>query len=1019
MTALLALVRVGLELALLGLIMGYLRAVPYVGPDEVFNLNVVHDVHMHGVVDVSHYTHSHSPEAFFQAARLHSFLGPIVLAVLVQGPVQLAQIPIMANLLNSIFGLEAPPSPAQIQMLTRATMGFLVWITIIFFERSLVIAARGSLRIGVAFMALMISQFHFSFFASRSIPDMIIMPDVLLTLGLFLREKAHATTYYGSAYIMITLIFSLAVSMRAELLPLALTLGGAEIYLSNQRLGGVIDGHLRNIHTGRILLCALTGVVLGVGTAVVVDSHFWPWASTDGTESAMLEVSQSKPIVWVEGEALREVVGSIVGKTLADDGSAPEDANGFLPDMSHLQMDDALDRIIEDVSGTYDNIISNTKQQVQDIHQYVIANTANVTEGQNETTATPNGTEVSVMAEVKPTYAVDAVLRALVPSNIIAHMELSPLLGSWVDVVRGVTPYPDLLYNQSEVTAAHRREVDGAEPQRLDIDGAGLARSSPLWYFYGALLLVIGPGVFALLCGAVVGSAFAAVPGSYIVYRQGRANQRPARFFGNGIVDGAADIHGDLDLDAGIDDQVDEGFVGSTDRMPHRRRNNGLNGAYHHHTHVVEDDEDDLGPVGDHNRDPNYSVVASFLPSPVRRTHHSQNGSRQAKTSTKHRFRTQSAAVSLGRSALRTGAGSGALSTHARSVATVPVVDLVDLGRITTTNVASAATSGQVTPGLLLCIGMVPVVLLSYLPVKDHRYLLPLVPVLTAAVALYLDRSLRLSQSSLRRIVVVGLTIGAVVLNSVFSTALLAVQRHDYPGGHALNALAQALDPCEPLPKAYRRSTLRVLVDERSQELGAVSTAFELDGTACSKHSTFSWQIITVDMLDRQHRLAQKAERERRRDEAEAARLAKLNRSTEHTVDFRQELLESLEVYVPFFNAAYYLATTLPSDLADLVSLNPSASTLAVAETAVLDTFDALVRDARVPLPADARTRFVPVDAYPAFEGTVPTYVCLDGILPPRILARAGIDECQSLPLPDFPNAVVIYLRRDLYDMLG
>ncbi|XP_011864569.1 PREDICTED: probable Dol-P-Man:Man(7)GlcNAc(2)-PP-Dol alpha-1,6-mannosyltransferase [Vollenhovia emeryi] len=213
---------------------------PFTKVEESFNLQAMHDILYHGL-NLTQYDHHEFP-----GVVPRSFLGPIVVSGLAS--------PIAAGInylkLNKFF----------VQYAVRATLGLLV-ITAFKLYRSALQSIFGS-QFTKWFVAITVSQYHFMYYLSRPLPNIMAMPLVLVALFGWLRQY-HALFIWSSAAAII--IF------RAEL---AVLLGLFLLYdIARQKLS-----------IQRLLKIAVPAGVLFLALTIATDSIFW------------------RRLVWPEGE---------------------------------------------------------------------------------------------------------------------------------------------------------------------------------------------------------------------------------------------------------------------------------------------------------------------------------------------------------------------------------------------------------------------------------------------------------------------------------------------------------------------------------------------------------------------------------------------------------------------------------------------------------------------------------------------------------------------------------------------
>ncbi|XP_071572133.1 dol-P-Man:Man(7)GlcNAc(2)-PP-Dol alpha-1,6-mannosyltransferase [Temnothorax nylanderi] len=213
---------------------------PFTKVEESFNLQAMHDILYHGA-NLTEYDHHEFP-----GVVPRSFLGPIVISGLAS--------PLVAGInylkLNKFFA----------QYVVRAILGLLVISTLKLYRHAL--QSIFGLQFAKWFVIITVTQYHFMYYLSRPLPNIMAMPLVLVALFGWLRQK-HVLFIWSSAAAII--IF------RAEL---AILLGLFLLYdIASQKLS-----------IQRLLKIAVPAGVLFLALTITIDSIFW------------------RRLVWPEGE---------------------------------------------------------------------------------------------------------------------------------------------------------------------------------------------------------------------------------------------------------------------------------------------------------------------------------------------------------------------------------------------------------------------------------------------------------------------------------------------------------------------------------------------------------------------------------------------------------------------------------------------------------------------------------------------------------------------------------------------
>ncbi|CAD6228615.1 GSCOCG00006462001-RA-CDS [Cotesia congregata] len=215
---------------------------PFTKVEESFNLQAIHDILYHGH-NLDEYDHHEFP-----GVVPRTFFGSLVVSGL--------SYPIVAII--KYFGL----TKFCAQYAVRAILGLLVIYTLRLYRQTL--QKIFGIELTNWFVAIMVTQYHFMYYLSRPLPNIMAMPLVLLALRGWLNQN-HILFIWSSALAIVV--------FRAEL---ALLLGLFLLY----------DIAYKKLTIPRVLKIGIPAGVCTLALTVVIDSFFW------------------KRVLWPEGEVL-------------------------------------------------------------------------------------------------------------------------------------------------------------------------------------------------------------------------------------------------------------------------------------------------------------------------------------------------------------------------------------------------------------------------------------------------------------------------------------------------------------------------------------------------------------------------------------------------------------------------------------------------------------------------------------------------------------------------------------------
>jgi len=204
---------------------------PYSKVEESFNMQASHDLLYHGL-NISQYDHINFP-----GVVPRTFVGPIVLSSIAYPIKALIEI------------TDLPKSVMQI--ICRAVLGFLVCYSFNTFQSSV----ERKINASISHLAIILTvlQFHFWFYASRTLPNIFALILVLNALSSWVEDN-HFNFLFYSGFAILVFRFELCILLGMLLL--------VKLWNGKFPLGATI----------------LTGLLLApliIGTTASMDSFFW------------------------------------------------------------------------------------------------------------------------------------------------------------------------------------------------------------------------------------------------------------------------------------------------------------------------------------------------------------------------------------------------------------------------------------------------------------------------------------------------------------------------------------------------------------------------------------------------------------------------------------------------------------------------------------------------------------------------------------------------------------------------
>ncbi|CAH1392684.1 unnamed protein product [Nezara viridula] len=256
----------------------HLFACPFTKVEESFNLQAMHDMIFHKW-NLTEYDHSEFP-----GVVPRTFVGPLAVTFILSPVTTLFE---MANIFST--------NKFVFQYLVRATLGCCVLLCFKLLQKSV----KDIFGEGVAlwFLVLTASQYHFMFYLSRPLPNIMALPLVLLAVTYWLKQD-HVYLISYSAVAVIIFRFELA------------------IFLGIIILSEIIYGHIsfmRALKIGVISsLCAL--LITFTVDSVFWNKPIWPEGEVFWFNAIMNKSSEwgTSPFLWYWYSALPRALGASI-----------------------------------------------------------------------------------------------------------------------------------------------------------------------------------------------------------------------------------------------------------------------------------------------------------------------------------------------------------------------------------------------------------------------------------------------------------------------------------------------------------------------------------------------------------------------------------------------------------------------------------------------------------------------------------------------------------------------------------
>lgn len=264
--------------ALTALVLFHLLLAPYTKVEESFNMQAVHDMLNYGVYPslvLANYDHT-----TFPGAVPRTFVGSAVLALVVR----LADF-FYGLVFGQSFVADGRLGQLHVQLVVRGVLGVFNILGFFSLRNALVkITPRKRSKSGsvkpvlasLAFTFLLLGQFHVMFYASRALPNFLVLPLVNFALAKLVEGDVSGLTWLA----MCGAVFRIEVGVFATIIALTSSLVfGAS-----------------NVFQNAFLLAV--GAIVGSVLSYTIDSHFWQTHSVPEVQSFLFNVVSGNASKW-------------------------------------------------------------------------------------------------------------------------------------------------------------------------------------------------------------------------------------------------------------------------------------------------------------------------------------------------------------------------------------------------------------------------------------------------------------------------------------------------------------------------------------------------------------------------------------------------------------------------------------------------------------------------------------------------------------------------------------------------
>ncbi|KAJ8144380.1 hypothetical protein OY671_002515 [Metschnikowia pulcherrima] len=259
-----------LDLILVAVVAAHLFLAPYTKVEESFNIQAIHDILNYGVSPLALEYFDHKT---FPGVVPRTFVGSVALAGIVKAIDYVYTIST-----GTSFVADGPNGQLHVQVLARAVLAAANIAGLLALRSSLgkISAKSRKTASSVFYTFMLLSQFHLIFYASRTLPNFVVLPLVNFGLSKVLIGDLSGLTWLAFS----GAVFRLEVGVFATIIAL---------------VSSLVFGQ-SNLFQGVFMLAV--GTIVGLTLTYTVDSYFWGTTSLPEVQAFVFNVVQGKSVEW-------------------------------------------------------------------------------------------------------------------------------------------------------------------------------------------------------------------------------------------------------------------------------------------------------------------------------------------------------------------------------------------------------------------------------------------------------------------------------------------------------------------------------------------------------------------------------------------------------------------------------------------------------------------------------------------------------------------------------------------------